>query len=386
MVQALESIRTSGGTLEIVNQLLLPHRIEYLEINSVEDAFDAIKSMKIRGAPAIASLAALSFAQYLTKALEQSPPPSFLTSTSEDLKTHVVPILSYLYESRPTAVNLGNAIKRLNKTLKEAIEASSDVKEVAQALIKEAKSVADEDVGRNKDMSRFGGEWLVDRVKAKGESGDALNVLTVCNTGSLATSGYGTALGFITYLHETKQLGKAYYTQTAPYHQGSRLTALELKSLEIPSVMVCDTMVGSLFQHHRIHAVVVGADRIARNGDTANKIGTYNAAVLAARHKIAFIVVAPVATVDLDIADGTGIPIEHRPPLEACLVRGALYPFTEGQEAEIAQIMITPPDLKGVYNPSFDVTPAELITAIVTEKGVATRRAGETSFDLSSVV
>lgn len=214
MVQALESIRTSGGNLEIVNQLLLPHRIEYLEINSVEDAFDAIKSMKvrprfltfdillspsfirisstssqIRGAPAIASLAALSFAQYLTKALEQSPRPAYLTSTTEDLKAHVVPILSYLYESRPTAVNLGNAIKRLNKTLKEAVEkAGGDVTQVAQALIKEAKSVADEDVGRNKDMSKHGGEWLVERVKSKGESGEGLNVLTVCNTGSLATS------------------------------------------------------------------------------------------------------------------------------------------------------------------------------------------------------
>jgi len=152
--------------------------------------------------------------------------------------------------------------------------------------------------------------------------------------------------------------------------------------------MVCDTMVGCLFQNHNIHAVAVGADRIAKNGDTANKIGTYNAAVLAARHRIPFIVVAPVSTVDLDIADGTGIPIEHRPPLEACLVRGALHPpsLNAQGEKEQAVVMITPPDLKGIYNPSFDVTPADLITAIVTEKGVAVKRDGEPAFDLSDIV
>ncbi|KAJ3490591.1 hypothetical protein NLJ89_g11422 [Agrocybe chaxingu] len=189
----------------------------------------------------------------------------------------------------------------------------------------------------------------------------------------------------ITYLHETGKLQKAYFTQTAPYHQGSRLTALELQTLQIPSVMICDTMVGSLFQHHEIHAVAVGADRIARNGDTANKIGTYNAAVLAARHKIPFIVVAPISTVDLDVEDGSQIPIEHRPALEACLVRGIRYP-NEGGETEQVQVMITPQGLEGIYNPSFDVTPAELISAIVTEKGVAVKEEGAEGFDLSLIV
>lgn len=202
----------------------------------------------------------------------------------------------------------------------------------------------------------------------------------VCNTGSLATSGYGTALGLITRLHEIGKLNKAYYTQSAPYHQGSRLTSLELQTLDIPSVMICDTMVGSLFQHHKIHAVVVGADRIARNGDTANKIGTYNAAVLAARHGIPFIVVAPVSTVDLDVETGSGIPIEHRPPMEACIVRGVVYPETDAVVNKPTVIMITPRGLHGIYNPSFDVTPADLITAIVTEKGVATRKEGEKTF------
>jgi len=285
-------------------------------------------------------------------------------------------------------VNLGAATRRLTKTLQMSIDAEKDSQAIAQDLIAEGKKIDGEDVGRNKEMAKWGGEWLVDQVKAHGRTGEGLNVLTVCNTGSLATSGYGTALGLITYLHETGKLGKAYFTQSAPYHQGSRLTSLELQTLKIPNVMVCDTMVGSLFQNHNIHAVAVGADRIARNGDTANKIGTYNAAVLAVRHKIPFIVVAPVSTVDLDIADGTSIPIEQRPPIEACLVRGALHPpsLNAQGEKEQAVVMITPSDLEGVYNPSFDVTPADLITAIVTEKGVAMKRAGKLVFDLSSIV
>ncbi|KAJ7747338.1 hypothetical protein B0H16DRAFT_1555626 [Mycena metata] len=385
----LTSIRTDGDKIEIVNQLLLPHSTEFIEIKSIEDAHEAIKSMKIRGAPAIASLAALAFAAELERGVKASA--DFLASP-EAVKAYVKPILAYLYTARPTAVNLGAATRRLTATLDASLEAGKDASAICADLIAEAHKVADEDVGRNKKMSQWGGDWLVDVVKQNGGSGSGLNVLTVCNTGSLATSGYGTALGLITYLHETGKLASAYYTQTTPYHQGSRLTALELQKLEIPSVIICDTMVGSLFQHHDIHAVVVGADRIARNGDTANKIGTYNAAVIAARHKIPFIVVAPISTVDLAVADGSGIPIEHRPPIEACLVRGAIHPPPPngGPGASTqAVVMITPPGLdlaKGVYNPSFDVTPAELITAIVTEKGVATRRPGEVVFDLSGVV
>ncbi|KAF8894040.1 hypothetical protein BD779DRAFT_1435233 [Infundibulicybe gibba] len=379
----LTSIRVSEDKLEIVNQLLLPHTTEFIEVNTIEEAHDAIKSMKIRGAPAIASLAALAFSHHLSRALRASPQPAFLESHAA-LKAHVEPLLSFLYTARPTAVNLGAATRRLTAVLEGSIAAGQDVQATARELVAEGQVVADEDVGRNKEMSKYGGEWLKEQVLKRNGPGYKINVLTVCNTGSLATSGYGTALGLITYLHETKILGKAYYTQTAPYHQGSRLTALELQTLNIPSVMICDTMVGSLFQHHDIHAVVVGADRVARNGDTANKIGTYNAAVIAARHKIPFIVVAPISTLDLDIVDGSGIPIEHRPPIEACLVRGALYPSQA--TVEQAVVMITPPGLEGVYNPSFDVTPAELITAIVTEKGVAVKREGEDLFDLSGII
>lgn len=365
-----------------MNQLLLPHITEYIPIDSVEEAHDAIKTMKIRGAPAIASLASLSFSQYFTRALRQNPLPDYFASP-EALKAHVQPILDYLYTARPTAVNLGNATRRLTKKLEDLSAVTQDTRAIVEDLIVEGKLIADEDVGRNKAMAKWGGDWLINRVQPS--SPKTLNVLTVCNTGSLATSGYGTALGLITYLHEVGQLDKAYFTQTTPYHQGSRLTALELKTLQIPNVMICDTMVGSLFQHYPIHAVAVGADRIAKNGDTANKIGTYNAAVLAARHNIPFIVVAPISTVDLDTESGAQIPIEQRPPLEACLVRGVVYPSENGK-VEQAQVMITPTDLEGIYNPSFDVTPADLITAIVTEKGVAVKKDGEKTFDLTPIV
>lgn len=201
----LTSIKVNDDKLEIVNQLLLPHVTEYVEINSIEDAYDAIKSMKvrycwicegfvifnvevkIRGAPAIASLAALSVAQHLIRALRATPPPEFFASPNA-LQAHVETILAYLYKSRPTAVNLGAATRRLTKTLNDGIAAGKDVQEIVQDLIAEGRLVADEDVGRNKAMAKWGGDWLVEQVMKNGESGEGLNVLTVCNTGSLATS------------------------------------------------------------------------------------------------------------------------------------------------------------------------------------------------------
>ncbi|KAF8529784.1 eukaryotic translation initiation factor 2B [Hysterangium stoloniferum] len=376
---ALVGLKTDGDKIEIIDQLLLPHVKKYISITSTDEAFEAIKSMRIRGAPAIASLASLSLASHLSVSLAESPSPSFLASPAA-LKEYATPILDHLYSSRPTAVNLGAAIRRLTRVLDAPVPVQDEAaaREVAKALVKEGRLIADEDVGRNIEMARHGAEWV--RKQPKSLAKEKVNVLTVCNTGSLATSGYGTAFGLITYLHQTSKLEKAYFTQSAPYHQGSRLTALELQALQIPSTMICDTMVGSLFQHYDIHAVVVGADRIAANGDTANKIGTYNAAVLAARHNIPFVVVAPISTVDLDIADGSSIPIEHRPAIEACLVRGIVYPPAENPQQAIVQF--TPSGLEGIYNPSFDVTPADLISAIVTEKGVAVKSEGQKTFNL----
>lgn len=383
---AISSIRTPGDKIEIIDQLLLPHTQEWIEINTVEEAYEAIKSMKIRGAPAIGSLASLSIASYISTSLNQNPRPDFLSSP-QGLSEHIKPLLDHLFLARPTAVNLGAALDQIRKVLDDGVESSSPAEQIAQEVIKTGRAVHEIDLGQNKAMGKWGGDWIVEAAKKSGGTGEGLNLLTVCNTGSLATSGYGTALGVITYLFETGKLNKAHFTQSTPYHQGSRLTALELITLGIPSIMVCDSMVGSLFQHHKIDAIVVGADRIAKNGDTANKIGTYNAAVLAARHKIPFLVIAPTSTIDLSTADGSRIPIEHRPPIEARLVRGALYPPTLDANGKYPQatVMVTPLEMKpeGVYNPSFDVTPAELITAIVTEKGVAVKENGV--FDLRKV-
>ncbi|EJU04215.1 Methylthioribose-1-phosphate isomerase [Dacryopinax primogenitus] len=384
----MTSIRTNGDEIEIVDQLLLPHVVRWVPVLTPEDAYDAIKSMKIRGAPAIASLAALSIARYISLALSASPPPSWL-STPAALSSHLSPILDHLLTSRPTAVNLSQAITRIRSVFSKGEAQLLSGGDTALAVIAESRAVADEDVGRNKAMSRLGAEWVLAMLEAEGTvaPGEPINVLTVCNTGSLATSGYGTALGLITHLHEQGRLGRAFYTQSAPYHQGTRLTALELLTLGVPSTMLCDTMVGSLMQHFKVHAVAVGADRVAKNGDTANKIGTYNAAVLAKRHGVPFLVVAPVSTLDPKTPSGKEIPIEHRPPMEAVLARGVAYPPKEGVEAEQVVVQIAPPNLslEGIYNPSFDVTPAELITAIVTENGVVENKGGEV-IDLSSVL
>ncbi|KZT62069.1 putative translation initiation factor [Calocera cornea HHB12733] len=391
MAPSMTSIRTSGDNIEIVDQLLLPHIVKWVPVETPDDAFDAIKSMKIRGAPAIASLAALSVARELSLALAASPQPEWLSSASA-LSAHVSPVLDHLFTSRPTAVNLSQAIKRIRAVLALTKAQGWTGAEAAEAVITESRAVADEDVGRNKEMSRVGAEWLLAQLEANGtiQPGESINVLTVCNTGSLATSGYGTALGLITHLWEIGRLGRAFYTQSAPYHQGTRLTALELLTLGVPSTMLCDTMVGSLMQHYKVHAVAVGADRVAKNGDTANKIGTYNAAVLAKRHGIPFLVVAPCSTLDPATPSGEQIPIEHRPPLEAVLARGVEYPLTieAGVEPKQVVVQIAPPNisLEGIYNPSFDVTPAELITAVVTEKGVAHNPTGAQAIDLSSVL
>ncbi|KAG8890393.1 S-methyl-5-thioribose-1-phosphate isomerase [Tulasnella sp. 332] len=347
----LTSIRTKGNDIEIINQLLLPHEIEWIPIHTVEEAHSAIKTMKIRGAPAIASLAALSIASHMAIQLEEprAGELSFLSSPSA-LQEYLQPKIDFLFTARPTAVNLGAAMKRLTKVLEDGKKANKWAVNVAKDVVLEGREISNEDVGRNKEMSKNGAEWLIEEISRRGGETEPLNVLTVCNTGSLATSG--------------------------------EYPTVWLSDLAIPSVMICDTMVGSLFTRHPIHAVAVGADRIAKNGDTANKVGTYQAAVLAARHGIPFLVVAPIATVDLDTSDGSAIHIEERPAIEARCVRGAVFPIDKDKPTQ-ATVMYTPPEIDGVYNPSFDVTPADLITAIVTEKGVATKRVGQKMFDLS---
>ncbi|WWD03495.1 methylthioribose-1-phosphate isomerase [Kwoniella europaea PYCC6329] len=376
----MTSIRIDkSGQVEIVDQLLLPHSVVWIPISTPEEAFEAIKSMKIRGAPAIASLAALS----LKSSLSSTSLTDNFSSTADAVKW-VKEKCDYLQSSRPTAVNLSEAMNRIRQYL-NTTSTEKDTKESVIDKVREiCQDVHEEDLERNMRMGKLGADWLFAK---RGGKKDKLKVVTVCNTGSLATSGYGTAIGVITALYEHDQLDTAYYAQTTPYHQGSRLTSLELTTLQIPSCMICDTMLGSLFQHEDIDGVIVGADRVVKNGDTANKIGTYQAAVLAQRHNIPFMVIAPVTTIDLSLETGKEIHIEQRPSIEATQVRG----LNTGT-GKLSVVRITPEGVgegdkpwQRVYNPSFDVTPAELISCVVTEKGVAERKDDEKSIDVSSI-
>ncbi|XAO24299.1 methylthioribose-1-phosphate isomerase [Cryptococcus bacillisporus CA1280] len=377
----MTSIRLDqSGQVEIVDQLLLPHSVVWMPVSTPEEAFNAIKSMRIRGAPAIASLAALTLRSYLNS----SSSPVSSSSSPSDVISWVNQTIDYLQSSRPTAVNLGEAMDRIRAALKDSKAQNQGAGDIIERVKKICGDVHDEDLERNMEMGRLGAEWL---WKKRGGGKKGLKVVTVCNTGSLATSGYGTAIGVITALFEGNHLDTAYYAQTTPYHQGSRLTSLELTTLQIPACMICDTMLGSLFQHEDIDGVIVGADRVVKNGDTANKIGTYQAAVLAQRHNIPFMVVAPVTTIDLSLSTGAEIHIEHRPAIEATQVRGL-----NTETGKLSVVRISPEGVgegdkpwQRVYNPSFDVTPAELISAVVTEKGVAERKEGEKSIDVASI-
>ncbi|WWC71877.1 methylthioribose-1-phosphate isomerase [Kwoniella pini CBS 10737] len=374
----MTSIRIDkSGQVEIVDQLLLPHSVKWIPISTTEEAFEAIKSMKIRGAPAIASLAALSLKSSLSSSFNING------KSKEEIKNWILEKCNYLQSSRPTAVNLSEAMNRIRNYIKASTNSKSNTTELIEKVKEICKNVHEEDLERNMLMGKLGAEWL---FKKSGEK-QKLKVITVCNTGSLATSGYGTAIGVITALFENEQLDTAYYAQTTPYHQGSRLTSLELTTLQIPACMICDTMLGSLFQHEDIDGVIVGADRVVKNGDTANKIGTYQAAVLAQRHNVPFMVVAPVTTIDLSLQTGAEIHIEQRPSIEATQIRGLNL-----ETGKLSVIRITPEGVgegdkpwQKVYNPSFDVTPAELISCVVTEKGVAERKQGEKSINVSSI-
>ncbi|KAH8925006.1 putative translation initiation factor [Atractiella rhizophila] len=366
--------------VEIIDQLELPHAENWISVSTVEEAFDAIKSMKIRGAPAIASLAALSIAC----ALLSLPSSASETSSVSSFQNYISNVSSYLLASRPTAVNLQEALSRIAAVS----TAEKSVSELVEDVIEVCITVWEEDLERCWKMGEVGGTWLLEKLESEGriEKGDKIAVLTVCNTGSLATSGYGTALGLITYLHSISRLSVAYYMATSPYYQGARLTSMELKSLGVPSMMICDTAVGALLATKQVHAFVAGADRIVANGDTANKISTCQIANLCqhplhpSRPKVPVLISAPLTTVDLSLPSGDHIKIEDRPSKEAITVRG---------KTDITNGLVTvqfAPDGIEVWNPAFDVTPARLIDAIVTEVGVAVKKDGEEQFGLKEWV
>jgi methylthioribose-1-phosphate isomerase len=333
-IATLDWIGDVDGHLRLVDQTLLPIEVRHLDCRDVPTVWEAIRSLRVRGAPAIGVAAAYGVCLGLQEA-DQADGSQLFRQLSQ--------VIDYLAGSRPTAVNLFWALERMRRRAAELHDTAAP-REIRAALLAEARAIHEEDKAMCRAIGRHGAELLA----------DGQGVLTHCNAGGLATSDYGTALAVIFAAHESGKRLHVYADETRPLLQGARLTAWELRERGIDVTLICDSMAAQVMREGRVQAVVTGADRIAANGDTANKIGTYGVALLAAAHDIPFYVAAPSSTFDLAIADGDQIPIEQRDPREV----------THGFGRQTA------PDGIDVYNPAFDVTPARLIQAIICERGV----------------
>ncbi|KAK9463133.1 uncharacterized protein V1516DRAFT_672035 [Lipomyces oligophaga] len=363
---SLEAIRysprlaDSKPSLTILDQLRLPHESVYVNVSTAEEAHRAIASMTVRGAPAIAIVAALALAVELVN--QES---SF--TDADAARSFVTSKLAYLVTSRPTAVNLSDAARKLTALVSNIPDGPA--KSVIDAYVESAERMLVADVSDNKAIGSNGVEWAKLHVSPT----DPFAMLTICNTGSLATAGYGTALGIIRSVHSAGLLQHVYALETRPYNQGSRLTAYEMVHDKLPATLITDSMASVLLKMHpEIKMVVVGADRVARNGDTANKIGTYQLSIVAKFHGVKFVVAAPTTSIDLNTPSGNEIVIEQRKPIEMLTVRGPVFSDSTGEVdiANVQTVHIAAPGID-VWNPAFDVAPADLIDAIVTEKGVA---------------
>ncbi len=328
------TVEWKDGAVCLLDQSRLPGTVAVLTCRDYRAVADAIRDLKVRGAPAIGVTAALGVALG-AQAVRTSDFPPFAKAVLE--------VCDHLAATRPTAVNLFWAIERMKRKLETS--RALPIAEIKQALLAEAQAILEEDIALCKTMGRHGAELIR----------DGQTVLTHCNAGALATAGYGTALGVIRAAWEQGKKIHVIADETRPVLQGARLTAWELMQDQIPVTLITDNMAGSLMRQGKIHLCVVGADRIAANGDVANKIGTYSVAVLAKAHGIPFYVAAPYSTIDLKTNTGADIPIEQRNSLEVTTIHGS-HPVAPAGVA--------------VYNPAFDVTPADLITAIITERGV----------------
>lgn len=328
----IQPVAWRDGVVHILDQSLLPDRTVIEAFDDWRGVAEAIRTMKVRGAPAIGIAAAYGLALASLSLPEEIE--AFRKAFGE--------VCQAFAQTRPTAVNLFGAIERMQAV----VSTSTTVAEARARLLEEAHRIQQEDHEADLRMGEYGADLLPQQAR----------VLTLCNTGALATGGIGTALGIIRIAHQQGKLAHVYACETRPRLQGLRLTAWELLQEGIPFHAIADSAAGSLMAQGKVDAVLVGADRIARNGDTANKIGTYTLAVLAHYHRVPFYVAAPLSTLDLSTADGASIPIEHRDPTELTHI-GAIRIAPEG----------TP-----VLNPAFDITPASLISAIITERGVAT--------------
>ena len=334
----IKTVEWTKEGVRMLDQRLLPTEEKYVTLYSYEEVADAIKNMVVRGAPAIGVAAAMGLALGATQSVGTSLP---------DLEFDFKHMCKVMAATRPTAVNLFWAIERMRRAIENAkSEKVRDVEEVKQRLVNEALAIFQEDIDANRALGRYGAELI----------SDGATVLTHCNAGALATAGdYGTALGVIRGAIDAGKRVAVIADETRPFLQGSRLTAWELSKDKIPVTIITDNMAGHVMKQGKVDCVIVGADRIAANGDAANKIGTYMVAVLAKQHNIPFYVAAPVSTIDSSIPTGEQIPIEERDAKEVTHVR----------DQQLA------PEGVDVHNFAFDVTPNELIAAIVTDRGIA---------------
>jgi methylthioribose-1-phosphate isomerase len=317
----------------MIDQKALPHEERHLTLTDYKDVIAAIKDLTVRGAPAIGVAAAMGIALGTLHLAD---------SSREDFKRAFHKICDQFSQTRPTARNLFWAIERMKARFSEAFLAPTD--QIKRILVEEAMRICEQDIAINERISMNGRSLIQD--------GD--NILTHCNAGALATAGCGTALGVVSAAWEEGKKIHVFVDETRPVLQGARLTAWELMKEKIPATLITDNMAGFLMKQGRVSKVIVGADRIAANGDVANKIGTYSLAVLAKEHDIPFYVAAPLSTVDVSLQNGDKIPIEERDAEEITMIRGT----------RVA------PEGMHVYNPAFDVTPSRYITAIITEAGV----------------
>lgn len=328
------TVEWKKGAVRILDQSLLPERIEFLDCRDYQTVARAIRELRVRGAPAIGVTAAMGVALGAQ---------SIATASYDEFLKAVLEICDCLAATRPTAVNLFWAIERMKRTLVALRDRS--LAEIKRRLVEESQLILDEDIAMNKAMGRHGAALV-----KHGQT-----ILTHCNAGALATAGYGTALGVVRTAWEDGKRIRVLADETRPVLQGARLTAWELMQDGIPVTLITDNMAGSLMKQGLVHLCIVGADRIAANGDVANKIGTYSVAVLAKAHGIPFYVAAPYSTIDLATPSGDQIPIEQRDPREVTSICGTAQVAPAGVE---------------VLNPAFDVTPASYVTAIITERGV----------------
>ena len=330
----IPTIEWANGRIRLIDQTLLPNEFKQTYCDDLEAVWEAIKSLRVRGAPAIGIAAALGTVLGVWKSQ---------AGNYAEFADELAGVTDYLGTSRPTAVNLFWALNRMTKTAEEHQHLS--IPRLKQVLLNEALAIIEED----RTMCRAIGEHGLQLLN----EGDT--ILTHCNAGGLATSDYGTALAVMFTAHEAGKNISVYADETRPLLQGSRLTTWELMQAGIDVTLICDNMAAQVMKEGKIQCAVVGADRIAANGDAANKIGTYNVAILAQAHEVSFYVAAPTSTLDFSTETGDQIPIEERSPEEV----------TEGFGKRTA------PEGVKVYSPAFDVTPAHLITAIITEKGIA---------------